>query len=244
MVHLGRDIVLVQRAVQGRLVVPRPRVEDVRLQMGIKLDPEGLPELVVRRPESLKDRLPILAIRRRAMQGVAGLVECGDRAVAERHLRIRHLRVAKDGVHRAGAGGHLAGPGQDLFLLLRERVRFAAQDIEQIHPILLQPRLGGDEFLNRLFFERDDFGLDKGGLGAVLRDKLLNLLLHGQIRRIARILIGLHRRIGVQAAERFGDLAVELQAGEHLRRRLGQRSLNARMPSSRPANSSLACFHA
>ncbi len=84
----------------------------------------------------------------------------------------------------------------------------------QSHLINLQTRLLLDKLIDSLHIHPGNLRRNKCRLGIVVGTKLLQLLLHCQIFRIARVLVGLHMRIAVQTPEFLGDSTVKLQTSQ------------------------------
>ncbi len=92
-IHTRRNIRAVERRFERGLVVPRVRVELVRLDLAVQRRPE-CPLVSPQRVEKhIHDLLPVGAIWHPAVQAEGRRVELHGLAVAERHRRIGKVRV-------------------------------------------------------------------------------------------------------------------------------------------------------
>ncbi len=99
-----------------------------------------------------------------------------------------------------------------------KRVRRAADDVTQGKRVRRQPRLGGDEGLDRRAADAQDLRLHVGGLRAELGVELLHLLLHPLRFAQPRVLVGRHAGVDVQARQFLVEARAQVEGvGQHLR---------------------------
>ena len=178
--------------------------------------PKVRPKAAKRVEERRHDLFPIGTVRQRAQVVVSRLIDLHGFPVAQRDGRVGQIGVGDDPVGVRGAPRQRSGISQQLLLGLGQGMRGPALDVLQIELIDLQPRLGGQEFLDRSLRETQDLRLDvrPGRTGG--RKQLDHLLFHAFVMRVARVLVRQHVRIGVQARQLLAER-------RHLRQRVGQR---------------------
>ena len=148
-IHRHRDVRAVQRRLEVRRILPRPRVEQRLLHVRVHRHAERAAERAEGVEEGRHRRLPIGAIRRRAQLAVSGLIDLDRLAVGERDRGIREVGVREDRVDVVRRSGERRGVGQDLLLGIGQRVRRPADDVPQVERVRRQPRLRRDRLLDR-----------------------------------------------------------------------------------------------
>jgi hypothetical protein len=122
-------------------------------------------------------------------------------------------------------GEPASGVGEQPLLRRRQRVRRAARDVLEIEAIRRQPRVRAQEPLDGSRLEAQDLGLDVGRLRVELRGELRHLLLHGEMRRVARVLIGEQARIHVDARQLLVEAVQRVERRRERRRRRAELAL-------------------
>ena len=220
----GRDVRAVQGLRERRIVLARLGVERHLLHFRVHRRAERPAEPAKRAEERRHHLLAIRAVRQRAQIVERGLVELHRSAVAQRDGRIREVRVREDVEGPRWPLSQRAGVGEELLFVVGERVRLAAQDVFEVDAVHLQPRLSGEEPLDRRLPCLQNLRLDVGGLRAERRSQLRHLLPHALALAVARVLVGFHARVDVEP----GQFLVE---GEQAVQTIGQRARRRRQPS-------------
>ena len=110
-------------------------------------------------------------------------------------------------------------------------MRLAPEDIEQVMPEDLKSLFLPEEVFDRRPVHFQNLRLDEGCLGAKIRTDGAHLLLQCQVGGDARILVGIHARIAVEAGVFLGEPRCQLQAIQQLLRRTVQGSFEPFDPS-------------
>ena len=200
-VDLDRDVVLVQRTVQRRIVTPHSGVEHVLIDLRGHLGAERLLELFEGSEEGRKDGFAIGPIVGRSISGKGRLIERDLRAVGEFDFRERQLGVAEDRVDRTGRRRQQARLGQDLLFLDRKPMGLGALNVVEVHPVDLQAGFLLNEGIDRCLIHGSDLGHDERGVRTIVGNEQPQRLLHALVLRDARVFVRLHRRIAEDPRE-------------------------------------------
>ena len=147
------------------------------------------------------------------------------------------MLVADDGQRR--------GVGQELLLGVAQRVGGAADHVAQQERKRRQPRLGGQKPLDRRGADAQQLGLDERGLGAEVGIQVLHLLLHALRLGQARVLVGHHAGVDVEARELLVEPRHQLEGVGQRRRRRARAGLRRRATAAvSAAIASLRARHA
>ena len=214
-----RDVRAVQRGLERRRVVPRPRVENIGLDLRVQRGAERAAIAAERAEERRHHFLPILAVRRHARDAEGGAVELDLLPVGERHRGVREVGVREHAEDvRWSRGDHRRG-GEQLLLRICLGVRPAALDVVEIEAERLEPRLARNEAIDRRAIGLQDLRLDECRLAAELRVHLHHFLLHALVLADARVLVRQHAGVDVGPRELLVQLRQQLErVGESPRR--------------------------
>ena len=224
-VDRGRNVRAVERPLERALVLPGLRVEHVRLHLPVHGRAERAAEGAERTEEGAHDLFAIGAVRHGAIEAERGAVELDALPVRERHRRKRKVRVGQDAVDVGRRAGHDRRAREQTLFGVGERVLAPAQDVVQVELVDTQPRFPGDELVDRRAIDLENLRFDERRLGAEVRADLRHLLLHALIRADARVLVGHHARVDVDAREVLRQPRRQLERVGKLRRRRTERSL-------------------
>ena len=218
----------VERRLERAVVLPRLRVEHVRLHLAVHGRAERAPERAKRSEEGAHDLLAIGAVRDGAIEAEGGAVELDALPVRERHRREREIRVRQNPVDVGRRAGDDRGAREQPLFSVGQRVFPPAQDVVQVELVDPQARLARDELVDRRAIDLEDLRLDEGRLGAEPRAELRHLLLHPLVGADARVLVGHHARVDVDAREVLRQPRRQLERVGELLRRGRERALERR----------------
>ena len=139
-VDLGRQAVGEQVGFEYAGVVAHPGAEDIGLGFGGEGRAHAVGVLVPGAPESVEDEFAVVAVRRGAPEGIAGLAQGRLGAVAQGHRRPGDVGVSVVLVDLLRSREHHAGLGEDRLGALVEGVRFLAQDVFEHEAKFFKPR--------------------------------------------------------------------------------------------------------
>ena len=215
-----RDVRTVERHLERGRVLSRLREEQHLLRLAVQRRAERAAEAAERLEERRHHLLAVGAIGQRAQIAERRLIELDGAAVAERHRRVREIGVREDAVDVGRRPRERAGGGENLLLVLAERVRGPPRDILDVEAIDLEPRFRGEEAIERRFAGAQELRLDERRLGGERGGQLHHLLLHALVRRVARVLIGQHACVRVEARQLLVERVQSVErVGQRFRRR-------------------------
>ena len=151
-----RDVRGVQRPLERRWVLARLRQKRHLLHFAAHRRAEGPAEAAERVEERRHDLFSIGTIRRRAQAVVGGLIELHGFPVAERDGRVGQIGVCDNPVGVRGASRERARIREQLFLGLGQGMGRPALDVLQVELVDFQPRLCGQELLDRSLSESEE----------------------------------------------------------------------------------------
>ncbi len=154
------DVRGVQRPLERGWVLPRLRQKRHLLHFAVHRRAEGPAEAAERVEERRHDLFPIGTVRQRAQVVVSRLIDLHGLPVAQRDGRVGQIGVGDDPVRVRRASRERSGISEQLLLGLGQGMRRPALDVLQVELVDLQPRLGGQELLDRSLRETQDLGLD------------------------------------------------------------------------------------
>src|SRR4029453_7674963 len=101
------------------------------LNLGIERGAEGAAEAAERAEERRHDLLAIFTVGYGAVDAEGGAIELDGLAIAQRHRRVREVRVREDAVNARGTVGHHRCAREELLLAIALRVGSAPLDVVQ-----------------------------------------------------------------------------------------------------------------
>ena len=121
--------------------MPRPRLEHVRLDVGVQRLPQRRRVALPRLPERVEDQLAVGAHAGRTVLGIVRLVETHLFAGRQRHGRKRHVRAREHREHPLRPLAQGARARDHRLGLVGQRVRLLAQDVADVEGVPRKARL-------------------------------------------------------------------------------------------------------
>ena len=220
-----RDVGAVERGLERAVVMPRLGPEQIALRLCRERRAERVLERLVAGPKLVEHQLAVGAVGRSADKCIALVVETGLLAVAELDGGTRDIGRGELVADVLRPGERRTRRGEQLLLIRRQGVRRLTQGVVQAECELVQPRVGRDQGVHPRRAERDDLGTYPGRGFAERGENVLRLLLAFLVGRDPAILIGLQRRISVEARGSAVSVGPGLERGLQRRRALAELAL-------------------